>query len=509
MNLRRVAMCFVVLALLAPVAGRAALAQEDDDLGVIYGFQAEALFPAVIRFYVAVSVPVERIAEVSLTLRAESGWERTIPVEPAANLLSGTDRASELAYPWSLAGEDAPPLFEPVVYAWRVVTADGQTSTAEDEFLVVDAARGEWRSAGEAPLVLHWHNEDLGGGLIQGRCWRRWICCGGTRPVATGRLRDLRSGRSVVPGDGRSGNRRPDPGGGLAARCRGVPLLARGVRGLQPGRDRVRAAPSYGYTDLRDLLIRRMVSGTYRSLWSGAVVPDWFVTGLALLYQQRPGSAALALARSAARVEALAPLAELQTSPRKMPLPAAGVVGSRELSAGAVSGGSFRRGGAVRAGRAIGPQDFAAALRAQTTLDEVGLWNAFNRWLFLEAADRAVLWTPYLYDAHADGHGHAHHSAAHGDGDLDTDYHAHGDVDLSRRAGPDRRRDDAAPTPDHRATTPLPPGSLPTATRPAPAAQPVSEDREGIDPAVAGGIAAAVVAALGLALLAWGRRRRR
>ena len=66
------------------------------------------------------------------------------------------------------------------------------------------------------------------------------------------------------------------------------------------------------------------------------------------------------------------------------------------------------------------------------------------------------------------------------------------------------------PTPDHRATnTPLPPGSLPTATRPAPAAQPVSEDGEGIDPAVAGGIAAAVVAALGLALLAWGRRRRR
>lgn len=507
-------MCFVVLALLAPVAGRAALAQEDDDLGVIYGFQAEALFPAVIRFYVAVSVPVERIAEVSLTLRAESGWERTIPVEPAANLLSGTDRASELAYPWSLAGEDAPPLFEPVVYAWRVVTADGQTSTAEDEFLVVDAARGEWRSAGEAPLVLHWHNEDLGGGLIQGEMLatvdllRRHT---GQSPQAAYAIYDPGDPLCQEMADPETG----DPIQVVVSRRDAVafPCSREAFEGVysRAGIAFVQR-PSYGYTDLRDLLIRRMVSGTYRSLWSDAVVPDWFMTGLALLYQQRPGSAALSLARSAARTEALAPLAELQASPTEdAPYRQRALWEAESYLLVLYLADRFGAEAPFELAGAIGPQDFAAALRAQTTLDEVGLWNAFNRWLFLEAADRAVLWTPYLSTTPTPT-ATATHTLPPPTATATLTPTITPTATSTYLAEQDRTAVvmTLPPTPDHRATnTPLPPGSLPTATRPAPAAQPVSEDREGIDPAVAGGIAAAVVAALGLALLAWGRRRRR
>jgi len=514
MTFRRLAVWLVVFGLLAPVAGRAALAQEEDDLGVIYGFQAEALFPATVRFYVAVSVPVEEIAGASLTLRLESGWERSVTVDPERNLMSGSDRASELVYSWSLAGDDAPPLFETLVYAWHVETVDGQSSDSEGELTLVDAARGEWKSAGEAPLVLYWSNEDLGGGLIRDDMLAAYDLLG----RHTGEAPDVAF--AIYDPDDPLCQEMPDPETGDM-----IPVVVSGRDGVAfpCSREAFEAVyaqagiafvqrPSFGYADLRDLLIRRMVAGAYRSAWSGAAVPDWFASGLAQLYQQRPGGAALALVRSASRTEALLPLPDLQTRPPDdAPYQERALWDAESYLLALYLADRFGAAAPFELAAGIGPQRFAAALAGQTGLDEAALWNAFTRWLFLEEADRAVLWTPYLSTTPTPTPTATYTSPP-----------PTATVTPTPTITPtptstylaDQARTAVVmtlpPTSSRRATnTPLPPGSLPTATRPVPVAGDASDEDGRIDPAPVMGIAAAVVAGIGLALLALSRRRRR
>ena len=515
MHLRRVVVWMVVAGLLLPLAQPAASAQEDGDLGYIYGFQAEALFPAAIRFYVALSVPIEQIMGVSLTLRQESGWERSVTVDPEQNLLSGTDRASELAYAWDLAGDHAPPLFEPVVYAWRIETADGRVSASEGEFVVVDAARGEWESAGGTPLALHWHNEDLAGRLI----WNEMLAAYDLLRLHTGQ--SPRFAFAVYDPDVDLCQEAPDPETGdmvpaVISRRDGVAFPcsreAFEVVYRRAGIIFVQR-PSYGYADLRDLLIRRMVADTYRSMWAGAAVPDWFSTGLALLYRQRPGSAALALVRSAARTEALFALSELQAHlPDDAAYQERALWEAESYLLALYIADRFGASAPFELASDIGGQSFAAALREHTGLDESGLWSAFTRWLFLEAADRAVLWTPYLTTTPTPTPTATHTSPP-----------PTATATLTPTITPTATSTFLAeqartavvmtlpPTQVRRPThTPLPPGSLPTATSPAPAAQAAGEDGGGIDPARIGGIAAvALAAALGFGLLAVGIRRRR
>lgn len=487
----------------------------EEDFPIIFGHQAEVVFPAAIRCVVGVNAIPDEIESIALVVSQESGLTHTFAVDREAALMPAYSGgiANQFLFEWRLDGEPSPALFEPVAYRWEVAVRGQPLAVAEGSFLAADTGHGSWRTAGRPPVVLHWLNPNLAGQIV----WDEIMAAYGLLDRHTGdtpafafaiydpdarlceSVRDEATGevRQVVQARG-------DPAEYPCSADLFAQVYARsGITFVQ--------RPTFGLSELEDTLIAAMVSRAYSDLWADAGVPAWFESGLAALYRLRPGFAALELTRSAARTGQLFPLDALQG-----PLPETATYASRALwgaqsyTLALILADRYGAEAPFNLARAAGqePGGFAGALRSLTGGDQQALWDVWQGWLFAEEALRAAGWTPYLPETPTPT---ATPTASPVPPTRTPSVTRTPTITPTERvlgvqphtvvvqqASPTAR---LAPT-----NTPLPPGSLP----PAPPRQPSGEgDGEGVDPAVLSAIAgvAALILLLAGAIFAVRRRR--
>lgn len=511
----------LVLGLLAawgargPASAQDGESEGDEEYPIIFGHQAEVVFPAVVRCVVGVNAVPDDIESISLVVSQESGLDHTFAIDLEAALMPEHSGgvANQFLFEWRLDEEPSPALFEPVDYRWEVAVRGQPLAEAEGTFLAVDRQAGSWQMAGRPPVVLRWLNPNLAGQIVWDEIMAAYglldrqmdgppafefaiydpdaRLCESVRDEATGEVRQVVQARG-------------DP---VEYPC-SADLYERvyvrsGITFVQ--------RPTFGLSELEDTLIAAMVSQTYGDLWAGAGVPAWFESGLAALYRLRPGTAALELARSAARTGQLFSLDALQAS-----LPETATYASRALWTAQgytlvlMLADRYGADAPFDLARAAGQESggFAGALRSLTGGDQQALWDSWQGWLFAEDALRVAGWTPYMPEM-----------------PIPTATPTASPVPPTRTPTvtrtptltPTERVPGVVPqtvvvlqiSPTARlapTNTPLPPGSLPPATPPQPEGK---EDGEGLDPVVVGiivGIAALVL--LLAATLFAGRRRR-
>lgn len=488
--------------------------EADEEYPIIFGHQVEVVFPAVVRFGVGVNSVLDDVESISLVVSQESGLDHTFAIDPQAALVPEHSGgvANQFVFEWHLNGEPSPALFEAVDYRWEVAVRGQPLAEAEGIFMAADLRAGSWRVAGRPPVVLRWLNPNLAGQIVWDEIMAAYglldrqtdgpptfefaiydpdvRLCESVRDEATGEVREVVQARG-------------DP---LEYPCSAelyTQVYARsGITFVQRS--------TFGLSELEDALIAAMVGQTYGDLWAGAGVPAWFESGLAALYRLRPGTAALELARSAARTGGLFSLDALQA-----PLPESATYASRALWTAQgytlvlLLADRYGADAPLDLARAAGRESggFAGALRSLTGGDQGALWDSWQGWLFAEDALRVAGWTPYMPEM-----------------PVPTATPTASPVPPTRTPTvtrtptltPTERVPGVAPqtvvvlpiSPTARlapTNTPLPPGSLPPATPRQPEGE---EDGEAIDPVVVGilvGIAALIL--LLMATIFAGRRR--
>lgn len=369
--------------------------------GSIAATRAVVVFPAAIQFVAGVEIAPETINRAALIVSQAGETLRAFEIEGArAAVLRGEDAFAELIITWTLDHPPYPRPFTPIDYVWTVETDGGALSSASGTIDYVDP-RFTWQATGEPPLTLHWHNDRLNGAGIRAEL----------EPVLDA-LR-ARTGRELAFEFAIYDPAAPlcppldDPQTG--ARAPGVrsPENAQ-VFGCGPDQYRrvYDAAgitfvqrPSLGFSELRDQLAARMAQETYAAWWdeADAAAPAWFAAGLAALYRPRGDLAALEQVRAALRDGVLLPDEALA---RELPpdAPPAERALWQAQSAVLVRYLADRYGGGA-------PFEIARALAGGATFDEAlaaldetlpaGLWDAWTQWAVSGDAGRAVARTLY------------------------------------------------------------------------------------------------------------------
>lgn len=386
-----------------PASAQDGEGEGDEEYPIIFGHQAEVIFPAVIRCMVGVNSVLDDIESISLVVSQESGLDHTFAIDPEAALVPEHSGgvANQFVFEWYLDGELTPALFEAVDYRWEVAVRGQPLAEAEGFFLAVDRRAGFWQVAGRPPVLLRWLNPSLAGQIVWDEVMAAYglldrqtdgppafefaiydpdaRLCESVRDEVTGEMREVVQARDDLVEYPCSA----DLYERVYARS-GITFVQR---------------PTFGLAELEDTLIAAMVGQTYGDLWAGAGVPAWFESGLAALYRLRPGTAALELARSAARTGGLFPLDALQAS-----LPESATYASRALWTAQgytlvlMLADRYGADAPFDLARAAGeqPAGFAGALSALTGGDQQALFDRWQRWLFTEDALRVAGWTPYM-----------------------------------------------------------------------------------------------------------------
>ncbi len=367
------------------------------DTGVIFGVRQDIVFPAVIRFVVAMNLGQDDTESITLHMQQESGFTATIPLDVQDNLLDNAGIVNQYLYELDLSTTTGLVPFETVKVRWDVQGKDGVLSTADSEFEYEDQAHGPWESAGDPPVVLHWLNEHLAGdtiryeilaayGLMSQRTQLfptlQFAIYDPNTPLCNERVDETTNSRIQVVISSDDQTEYP-----CSVEAFRQTYANGGVQFLQRS--------TFGYSELQDTLIHQMAYNIYPSYWKNAPVPAWFLEGLAALYRLHPGMAALEVTRDAARTDSLLGLSIL----------AAPLVETADFRAQTLwESESYllalfladRYGADAPFALANNITDsFDEALAALTGSDQQGLWGAWNTWLFTDAARNAVGWTPY------------------------------------------------------------------------------------------------------------------
>jgi hypothetical protein len=392
----------VLVGLLVPLNVSNARAQESPtpDTGYIFGYRSEIVFPAAVRFVVGLNAPLDQITAVSLAVRQQSGLDLTFEVDPQRNLLEAGGVVTQLLYIWDLSAGPVPVPFEPLDFVWQVQTNDGQISKAADEFLFVDDRRGPWQVAGDPPLIVHWLNPHLAGPAIRNEVMAaygllnrhagivpspsyQFIIYDPNTPMCQ-QVTSPETNKPISVVISREDNSQypcsVDAFRQVYARA-GMTFLQR---------------PTFGYSELEDLLIARMVRDMYTALWQGTDVPAWFLSGLTFMYRLHPNLSTLEVARDAARTESLVPLSGLATAvPEDASFQARTLWEAESYLLALYLADRYGAEAPFDLARNVRARGFEGALRSLTGGDQNSLWDTWDRWLFTAAAERAVTWTAY------------------------------------------------------------------------------------------------------------------
>ncbi len=393
-------------ALIAAVVGQTTARAQDGEatptfeVPIIYGYRQETLFPVLVRFYLGTNSPIGDLVSVVLTVSQDSGLEETIPLDLQRNLVSSEGAVSDFEYDWELLAHSGLVPFQPVDYRWEVQTINGDIATAARSFDFLDSASGQWYTAGQPPLILHWQSSRLAGS----RLWDELMAAYGLLNSDTERVplfefaiyeqgatfceeaTDDETGavRQVVISDDGTEFPCSEDAYRKAYAAGGITMLQR---------------QSFGFSEVQDMLVDSIVSQTYTLLWGDWTVPAWYLSGLSYMYHLHPGLSALEVVRAAARTDSLPLLADMQS-----PLPDDAPFDQRTLWESSsylmvlYLADQYGADAPFALARDIRQEStgFDGALNGITDGDQQALWAAWKRWVFTEAASLAAGWMPYL-----------------------------------------------------------------------------------------------------------------
>ena len=150
-----------------------------------------------------------------------------------------------------------------------------------------------------------------------------------------------------------------------------------------------------GYSLFQDAIIQRMVAEAYAPVWRDTFLPEWFKTGVGLLYRQYADQSMLVLVQSAERQDSLFDIAEMS-----VPLPENASYQDQELWLAQnyllvlYLVEQYGPDTVFELAQTVGSGDFEGALFSFVGGDELALYEDWIGWLqFVNTAD--FIWTPY------------------------------------------------------------------------------------------------------------------
>jgi hypothetical protein len=364
----------------------------------------EVLFPAAVVLEVGLEVPTERVEAASVRLFQEAaGLDINVQIDlsdPFALRARG-DQSSVL-YAWRVDPATAPRLFSFIEVAWTVRLKENVTANALSGFVFQDRRTTEptnridgWQHVGADAdhLRLYAHRDTLALNIVQANSGRvldklrqktgldlryRFLIyepgyrfCTGF--VAEDRQVYLRSSRTTDFYVCRVTDALD------IFRAQGYEVLERATQGLE---------------QLQAQINERMIRDAHARLWRVSQPPAWFREGLFQLYAPRSQARALTITRDALRLGRLIPLTDLTGDPADFAQVELWRAQSYLLALYLAS----RYGADAPFEIAASLRDvytFEGSLRATVNADSEAIYADWERWLLTEAADSAVLWSPY------------------------------------------------------------------------------------------------------------------
>lgn len=389
---------------ISPTPGVPTVIPTDTPVGLIARADAEMLFPAAVRFGLAIkTASTEVIAGKVRIFQPASGLDLTRDINPAKDTQFLNDKEGLVNYVWEFRPEEAPEPFTVLRYEWEITLAGGVKDRASGQVLFQDtlrtapAAVTTWGQT-SPPVRLYAHNSQLALNLLAPIVTNAYeLARRITQTTLTPKIviydpdvtfcqRATVQGVATTYIESRffGGTRRPcNPTAAEAIYARyGFTLVRR---------------PNLALNTLQDRLIQTIVGGVYDPFWAKAAVPAWFRDGLIALHGPNPNSAALGIVQERARAGRLLALPDLITPPETLSAADRRVYAAQSYLL--VLYIADRYGAEAPFALAAGLADmgdFTAALRGLAQITPEALYADWTAWIMTEAAERAVRWTPYL-----------------------------------------------------------------------------------------------------------------
>jgi hypothetical protein len=380
---------------------------------VIVGTRERPVLPEGVRLLVRVEALQEEIERLEIEIEQEEGPQRRFQLDPAETIfIDYRDGTTEYQYIWQIEDEREVRLFEPVNVTYRVRTTDGRRDEEETTF-ILEHQLGTWRSEESEQLVLYWKDAGVNGELHL-REQREVVdflaeetgfdeklefviylqsdqFC---QEVPVLRADDENDGESTATAEAEPETEVVYIDAGVQVPCDRQEML-----NLYRQDNIVPVLVSdLSFFTVQQAIITQMVTVAYQEQWGDAQLPEWFVTGLGLLYGKNAPGGALEFARDVWQQDQLLTLGQLSSS-----LDELSNASDRDLwevqayllvlfladEYGADAPFAIAR-------RIDSDTSFDEALDTITTDALPTIYNHWQAWLIQPRADQAVAWDPYV-----------------------------------------------------------------------------------------------------------------
>ena len=435
----------------------------------IFEVKTSLLFPMAIRFTVLLSMTPDQVKSARVHLSQTLVYDHTfdMPItKDTIRLIYARDTAFQ--YALVLDPATAPVPFVPLDYELSFTSVVNVTSTYKGQTDYYDTTQ-KWKNTVGDTLNLYTHNSSLALDLIQQGVLRAYsLISADTSIKHSFKMVIYEAGTTPCMKDPKRQNQTVviDPVDHAEFPC--DPALAVPLYKAHGFIEVLRTSPLINM--LQDQISEIIATDAYAAIWANAAEapPAWFQAGMAARYDVVGHSYALLQARDADRTDQLLSLDELA-------VPAIAKPGDLGASVRAWNGQSFLLTLYLAARYGVAAPVIIAQRIAQNgkfvgALDAVGngakiedLYTSWKNWLLSSDADEAVAWTPYLTGAtptHTPSPTDFPTITPTDNGPTATD------TPLFSRTNTPRPSITPIPsnTPNLPTNTPLPPGSLNTAT---------------------------------------------
>jgi Peptidase MA superfamily len=298
-------LCLAVL----PVSAQDATPTPQPEQGFILGWTAESIYPAAVRFTIDLGRPLDQLTSADLLVQEANGDPITLTINLQDSAVV-KEPYTQLAYVWTLPVNNPPPLFQDIIFKWRVISVENAVSLISDTLFFTDQ-RAQWlrdQAVGDGITLTLRESNPLS--QIQR----------GVKPIYdllaanTGQkpsLRVLLSDDAPCTQNANQETVAIGPVSQTEVPC--DPKMADAI--FQASDYDVVRSPTGDIADIQNAFAAYLTDRFYSALWAGKNVPAWFQSGLALFYAPTAKSTYGLPVVNAARTDTLFSLTDMANQP--------------------------------------------------------------------------------------------------------------------------------------------------------------------------------------------------
>jgi len=383
----------LLLVSLSPLHAQNLPVQTPTPGGLIYGMDAELLFPSAIRFTMALTATANELAFAVLNIRIQGQSTITIPVSIAESATL-RDPFTEVVYVWNIPSDAPPAMFSNVTYEWQITRTNDQVVSGQGEFEFTDPRiLWETNSSPDSSITFTVPAEDFNLSLVSLR--NDMQAAYDLMRTNTGRqptFHVMLYPTDLLPGCGTNADGETVAVGllsGTEVACR--PAQAAAVYSAS-GLDVLQIVGTGTENALRFALADLFLERFYNAYWSVNAVPLWFQRGMAVFFLPMNKLNMLEPAQRAARNNRLFTLEDMNAEPTQ------DADLWRAQSYGMVLYIARQIGveGLFTLGRNSGTTSFSTAYENAVGQPLSELISGWQRWLFTAAAEDAYSYFPQM-----------------------------------------------------------------------------------------------------------------